>query len=71
MTHTIPVVRKAYNLFVMRTAAESPRKVAIRADVERDLALQVKQAALNDGRSVAGWVRRVLAEHIESEDTRG
>lgn len=44
---------------------ESEPKVAIRADVDPDLAELVRAAALRDSRTVASWVRVTLTKALD------
>lgn len=70
--HRLPsgdvVVRIAYDLFAMRTPLEAPR-VAVKTDVDVELAKAVQAAAEREHRSVAGWVRHVLTERLYEEPT--
>ena len=59
------VIREAYNL--VHDRSDVSKKVAIRADVERQLAEQVRDAAAADGRSIAGWVRFQLTKALADD----
>jgi hypothetical protein len=54
------------HLRIMHTESEAIEpKVALRADVDWHLAELVRAAALQDSRTVAGWVRVTLAKALD------
>ena len=69
--HRLPpadvAVRIAYSVCAMRTPTEAPR-VAVKTDVNVELAKAVRQAAERDGRTVSGWVRHQLTQALSANE---
>lgn len=54
----------------MRTESTQRGKVAIRADVDRELAEQLRAAAARDHRTVAGYVRHMVKKSLDAAEER-
>lgn len=52
----------------MSTQNETPARQPVVTHVDVELAKAVREAAAKDQRTVAGWVRRILTEHLAQDD---
>jgi hypothetical protein len=53
------------------TPTGAPTRVAIKTDVKPEFAAEIRRAAQEDGRTVSGYIRRVLVKHLEPGSERG